>query len=229
MDFSQTVTLSNVKKWFNENKDKFKPVDDNILGYKLNINRPSWFEQWKKNHAIDEIEATVFTGKNEEEIFIKMYKKCLEKLTWTKGARVNKGDPVDLLNYLQSYNDVLNDIVRKTVSGEYVVFSDIDTEIQNDNEEEYDFDPEIQNDNEEEYDFDPENSVDEEDDNVSQDDNDEFIIINKANKEKYEPILIKHLIKDKMDFYGFNECGIYDCCFSVTALEKDGDLESDND
>ncbi|ARF12270.1 hypothetical protein Klosneuvirus_4_85 [Klosneuvirus KNV1] len=201
MDFSDTFTLSKIKKWFNDHKDKFEPVDNDIVGYKLNIDRPYWFEQHKK---CDKIESKVFTGKSNEEIFIKMYETCLKELTWTKGARVNKGEPVDLLKYLRSFNEELNDkfgIVQK-MGDQYIIFK-VDDEI--------------------------DDEIDEIDDNDSEDDdNCDYIVINEANKAKYEPILIKHIINDKMDFYGFGDGGC-DCCFSVTELEKDTSLSLSDD
>lgn len=193
MDFSDSVTLPKIKKWYDENKDTLEPLDDDdIVGYKLNISRPGWFEKirrFSKDDVIErnceKIEGMIFTGKSKEEIFIKMYEKCLQLLKWNGGR--NDGKPVDLLDYLQPYNEVLNEMVYK-IGKCYAIKS--------------------------EYLFDS----DDEDEDGYASGGANFII--NDNKELSDKILIRNLIKDKLDFYGFTECGIYDCCFYVTELEK---------
>lgn len=209
MDFSGIVTFSKVKKWFEDNKDKFEKLGDDNIGCKLEINRPFWF----KNHAeCDKIESVVFTGNSNEEIFMKMYEKCLKTLVW-KGGR-NDGKSVDLLDYLQPYNKVFEDMIYK-LGDEYAVRPEYT--VDSDDEKEYDI---------EEY---SEHSVEEcdveecdEEEDAKEEDNSEKefndygdIIIKDSNKEKYELLLIRGLVKDKIDFYW----GVGDCCFSVTELE----------
>jgi len=199
MDFSETVSFPKIKKWFEDNKDNFKSLGDDIIGYKLNISRPFWF---KNHNECDKIESLVFTGKSNEEIFIKMYEKCLKTLVW-KGGK-NDGKPVDLLDYLQPYNKVFEYMVYK-LGDEYAVQQD----------------DSVESDSDEEQDDDSEN----ESEAKSENDEPEFnnygdIIIEDSNKEKYEPVLIKRLIRDKLDFYGFTDSGMLDCCFYVTELGR---------
>lgn len=217
MDFSDIVTFPNINKWFQQNKDKFKQLDNDYVGYKLNINRPAWFTNSNKCH---QIESLVFTGDSHEEIFMKMYEKCLNTLVW-KGGR-NDGNPVDLMDYWQSYGEVLNELVEEEgnhyVIKPYYAFES-DEEVNDSNDEisdtEYSAHESDEHENNSE-DIDPEfNDIDPE---FNEEENE--LIIKETNKQIYEPILFKYLIQDKLDFYGFTECGIYDCCFSVTGLEK---------
>lgn len=190
MDFSNLVTLPRIKKWIDDNKENFKLINNNIVGYKLNIHRPFWFTE---PYKCDEIESLVFTGKSNEEILFKMYEECLNTLVW-KGGKQN-GKSVDLLNYLISCNEIFNDMIYK-VGKEYAV-QYIEPEDDNSDDDSCGKYTDSEEDNDEE------NSI----------------IIKDSNKEKYERILIKGLFRDRLEFYGFSDCGMYDCCFSVEKLK----------
>jgi len=213
MDFSQTVTLAKVKKWLSDNRDRIEKTEENdirtdgfgLAGFRLNINRPSWFASSRLMSAderISIIESNVYTGKSLEEVFIKIYEECLLHLTWKGGKK--DGKPVDLMDYFRSYNDTLVDCVRfHHGTGKYIVYPDL-KEAESREEE-----SEVEEDSDE--------AGTSESDNSNEEASEEYIVIEESTREKYEPVILQWLINNKLDFYGFTGNGC-DCCFSVTEL-----------
>lgn len=189
IDFSRILTLENIKKWGAQRADLVS-LDLPMMAYRFDISRPSWLKA-KKGMCCEDIEAIVFTGKTHEEIFIKMYEKCLNSLVWKGGKR--DGKKADLLDYFLPYTEVLTSIIRP-MGDQRIIFRPGENESFAGDGSESDGD---------DYDSSPYQG---------------FVVINDANKEKYESLIIQYIIYDKLDFYGFTGNGC-DCCFQVTELE----------
>lgn len=92
MNFDSIFTPDNIKTWIENNLDKLHQTRSS--GYQLIINRPHWFND-KSQKRIDNI--PIFTGSTKEEIYLKMFRFCLENLKW------DRGDKVVLYDYLIPY------------------------------------------------------------------------------------------------------------------------------
>lgn len=65
------TNVDNLKQWIQYNPHLLHPIDKNF-GYKLNINKPHWFDD-ALGHKFNDISALIFIGDSKENIFIKMW------------------------------------------------------------------------------------------------------------------------------------------------------------
>jgi len=88
MDFKKIFTPKKLNKWVGK---QILSESDDILYYRLEINRSFWFKQNYQNNII-------FSGRTREIIFVKIFDYCYSNLKWK-----DTGRKVRLYDYPRKY------------------------------------------------------------------------------------------------------------------------------
>lgn len=184
---SKILEVDNLKKWVQDNPKLLHLVDKRYIGYRLNIDRPYWFDSSSSDHIYKFILRPIFSGTTQEEIFIKMYDWCLKNLKWSDGRIVN------MCHYIKEFNE------------KYLSDIGFDPTYNSNDKSNDSYDSEL------DIDIDIESS-----DNLDNKDQSEYIIdwFDENNCYKYQNEILELFFVTRLLFYGFDG-GPYDCCFSV--------------
>lgn len=195
---SKILEVDNLKKWIQDNPNLLHPIDKKYIGYSLNVARPYWFDLDSRCNKISTM--PIFSGTNQEEIFIKMYDWCLKNLKWHDGKIVN------ICHYLKKFNEEYLSDIRfdpTNYNGNYNDSNDSNVESGDDSNP---------HDDSSKHDAEISDKLD----NINQN---EYTIdwFDEKNCYKYQNDILELFFVTKLLFYGFDG-GPYDCCFYVSPI-----------
>jgi hypothetical protein len=107
MDYSKLFSVDNLRRFLEDDNNEFELSE--FFGYRLEINRPFWFD----NESIEKMKnMPLFTGSTHEEIFVKMQEYCLNNLKWDDGTSV------DLVHYCRPDTKIFEELTNDNLNDE---------------------------------------------------------------------------------------------------------------